>query len=73
VDHGGGPSRTGYASQAQSPSPAAPRARSATEARTFFDGNDGVGDTRAMVFFVATVIGLLLADDVFRLANRKLR
>jgi len=26
-----------------------------------------------MVFFVATVIGLLLADDVFRLANRKLR
>jgi len=26
-----------------------------------------------MVFFVATVIGLLLADDVIRFANRRLR
>jgi hypothetical protein len=41
--------------------------------RCFFDPVRRVGHTRPMVFFVATVIGLLLADDVFRLANRKLR
>jgi hypothetical protein len=31
------------------------------------------GERRCMVFFVATVIGLLLADDVIRFANRKLQ
>ena len=41
--------------------------------RRFFDGDAPSCERRRMVFFVATVIGLLLADDVIRFANRRLR
>jgi hypothetical protein len=39
---------------------------------TFFDLDRAVGERRVMVFFVATLIGLLLADDIIRFANRRL-
>jgi len=41
--------------------------------RRFFDGDAPSCERRRMVFIVATVIGLLLADDVIRFANRRLR